>query len=192
MLPDVSRRNLMKALGLVGVATAASAASTEPAQATDRRGPVRNNRFSVDLEIDGTEISGWTKIDLPSARVQKNEYREGDESPQDRQLGGTSKYGPLVLERGVEPEGERPITGDSMAGTMLYDWFEKIRLGIVDANRKDIKVTIMNQQGEATVGYLFHHAWPAQYTPPTLDAMGNDVATESLTLVYHWYERADP
>lgn len=192
MIPDISRRNLMKAVGLVGLASAANVAATEPAQAVDRRGPVRNNRFSVNLELDGTEINGWSKVKLPETRVLNNEYRTGDEPSQNRQLWGASEYDPLVLERGVEPEGEMPITGNSMAGTKLYDWIEKIRLGLVDANRKDITVTILNEQGEAVVGYLFHHAFPVKYTPPTLDAMDNDIARESLTLVYHWYERADP
>lgn len=182
----------MKAVGFVGIASAANVATTEPAQAVDRRGPVRNNRFSVDLELDGTAITGWKRVELPETRVVNNEYRNGDEPSQNRQLWGKSEYDPLVLERGVEPEGEMPITGDSLAGTKLYDWLEKIRLGMVDANRKDVKVTIMNEQGEAVVGYLFHHAFPVKYTPPTLDAMGNDIATEKLTLVYHWYERADP
>ncbi len=159
----------------------------------DRRGPVRSNRFSVDLELDGTQISGWQRVDLPAGEVREVNYRQGDEPSQERSLTGAStEYGDLILERGVEPEGEMPITGDSLAGTALYNWWEKIRLGMVDANRKDIKVTIMNEQGEAIVGYLFHHAWPKRYEPPTLDAGASNVATETLVLTYHWMERADP
>ncbi len=159
----------------------------------DRRGPVRKSRFSVDLELDGTQITGWQSVELPSITVSEATYRNGDEPSQARRLWGRTEYGDLTVERGVEPEGEMPITGDSLAGSKLYDWHEKIRLGMVDANRKDVKVTVMNEQGEAVVGYLFHHAWPKEYQPPSLDATASgDVATESLTLSFHWFERADP
>lgn len=187
----------MKTLGFTGAAaallTGKDLEAIETAQAVDRRGPLRASRFSVDLEIDGTTISGWNEIELPTARITGAEYRNGDEPSQDRQLWGRTEYDPLVMRRGIEPEGEQPITGDELAGTVLFDWFEMAQLGILDSARQDVKVSILNAQGEAAAGYLFHHAWPVAYHPPTLDAEAEgEIAMEALTLAYHWYERADP
>jgi len=187
----------MKAAGVAGVAgvlfsdTGPEAVGT--AEAVDRRGPVRRSRFSVDLELDGTEITGWTKVEMPDIQLKPANYREGDGVSQERKLWGRPEYGPLYMERGVEPEEEEPITAEDMAGTSLYDWHEAVRLSMVDSARRDIRVTLINEQGESIVGWIFHHAWPIQYHPPTLDASARgEVTKEGLTLAYHWYERADP
>jgi len=143
----------------------------------DRRGPLRNSRFLV--EIDGIAISGFERVDLPSNETRQGEYREGNEPPRNRKLWGTTEYADLVLERGVDAD-----------GTTLFDWRKEVTDGKVDEARSAVAVQLLDEEGQSQARWQFSQAWPKRYEPPTLDANGGGTtATETLVVAYSEMER---
>ena len=96
----------------------------------DRHGPYRRIRFL--LEIDGVEKAGFSRCSLPTARTDVIEYREGNEPPTPRKLGGLGRHDPLVLESGV--------TDDSL---VLYEWRKLVEQGKLDEARRPIAVVLL-------------------------------------------------
>lgn len=188
MLPDIGRRDVMKAIGVAGIASAAStttAARTNGdeyrAGLVDRRGPVRKSRFAVELELDGTEIPGWQTVELPTITVNEAMYREGNERQSDnRKLWGRTVYGDLTMTRGVQPD-----------DTRLWNWRKQVMDGKLDEARRDIAINVFGTSGEeVSARFEVEKAWPKEYEPPSLDATaGGPVAEESITLAFDRFVR---
>jgi phage tail-like protein len=149
----------------------------------DRAGinaPARSNRFEVELELGGSPIPNWHRVDLPSSTSTKAQYREGTDPEYDFPLWGQTEHSDLVMERGAK-SGE----------TLLWDWRKKVTDGKLDEARKNIAVKIMDEGGSQTLlRYEFQDAWPVEYQAPTLDAQaGSGLATETLVVTYDTYDR---
>ena len=134
----------------------------------DRRDPLRNFRFRV--EIDGIVQAGFSEATVPDTTTDVIEYREGTEITTPRKLPGLTKYGNLSLKWG---------TTDSMD---LYNW----RKQIIDGNvqRKNLAVIVIDEGGNDKARYEFVNAWPSKYDPADLNATGNAVAIETLEIVH--------
>ena len=145
----------------------------------DRHGPVRTGRFRV--EIDEVEVPGWRSVTIPSSSTEQGEYREGNEPDYEKKLWGQTTFDDLEMERGVQP-------GD----TAIFDWRQDVIEGRVDNGRKEIAVTLMDEEGQAQIRWEFTNAWIKDYDPPDLDASADgDVATESITVAFDKMVRAE-
>lgn len=142
----------------------------------DRHGPYRNNRFIV--EINDIAIMGFSRVRLPEATAGKTKYREGNDPPTSQKLKDINYYNPLILEKG--------ITDDSIA---LYEWFKQVEQGKLGEARRTIAVVILDEEGQPGPRWEFRQAWPARYTPPTLDATDGYVAVETIEIVHEGMER---
>jgi phage tail-like protein len=142
----------------------------------DRHGPYRNHRFL--LEIDGIVRAGFNQCSLPESTTESIEYREGNEGPTPRKLGGLNSYGNLTLQWGT--------TGDSIE---LSEWRQLVEQGQVDSARRSIAVLVLDEEGDPGPRWEFRNAWPQQYDAPDLDAAGNEVAIESMEIVHEGMER---
>lgn len=142
----------------------------------DRHGPYRNVRFI--LEIERIAIAGFSRCRLPTAKSDVIEYREGNERPTPRKLGGLNEYGPLVLEKG--------ITGDSIA---LFEWWQLVKQGKLDEARRNAAVVLLDTEGAAGPRWEFRNTWLARYDAPKLNALDEDVAVERLEIVHEGFER---
>jgi phage tail-like protein len=136
----------------------------------DRHGPMRTGRFRV--EIDNVEVAGWQTVTIPGISVETDTYREVDSSDYEQKTWGQSSFDDLEMER-------------QMTDTTVYDWRSKIIQGRVEEGRKNVKVTLQNQEGVDKIRWEFTNAWIKEYQPPELDAgTEGDVAKESVTLVF--------
>ena len=145
----------------------------------DRHGPMKTGLFEV--AIDEVEVPGWQTVTIPSISIEEGEYREGNDAKQEKKLWGQVTFDDLEMERGVKP-------GD----TKLHDWFEEVRQGNVDEGRKEISVTMQDEEGEAAIQYQFVEAWITEYDPPDLDASADgDVAIESITVSFDRMKREE-
>jgi phage tail-like protein len=148
---------------------------------TDRHGPLRPNRFKV--ELDGITIGGFKRVEIPSQRTQQIEYREGNEAAHQKRLWGKTSYDDLILERGAKKK-----NGD------LYKWRENVQQGKMDEARKNIAVILQDETGESHLRWNFTDAWPQEYQPPTLDSGaggGENIATETYVVTFDEMERKD-
>ena len=138
-----------------------------------RDDPYANFNFLV--EAEGEAIGAFSEVELPSAEIEVIEYREGaDKASSARKLPGRAKYPNLVLKRGV--------TGS----TELWQWFDALRSGNLE--RRTVRITLLDEARTPVVAWVFRRAWPARYDAPDLNALGNEVAIETLELAHEGFE----
>jgi phage tail-like protein len=137
-----------------------------------RRDPYKNFNFLV--EIDNVTVAGFSEVTGLSSEVDIIEYREGGDSIV-RKVPGLRKYGNITLQRGITQD------------TQLWDWHKNILDGVVD--RRNGVITLLDDARNPQVRWVFIDAFPQKYEGPTLNAKGNDVAIETLTLCCESIER---
>jgi phage tail-like protein len=77
----------------------------------------------------------------------------------------------VVLTRRIEP-------GDNE----FFEWMNTVRFQ--QADRRDVSISSLNADHEPVVTWRLRNAFPSPLAYGPLDALGDAVATESLTLVH--------
>ena len=75
----------------------------------------------------------------------------------------------------------RPIDKDSQA---VATWVSSLLRGV---QRDNATITVLDPNGEEICSWTLAHACPVKWTGPTLDAGGNQVATEVLELAHNGF-----
>ena len=141
--------------------------------AVQRDNPYANFNFLVDIGI-GEEIQ-FSEVEIPAAEVDVIEYREGaDRISSSRRLPGRARYGNVVLRRGISGRLE------------LWEWFKAIRDGQI--LRRDVTVTLLDEQRQQVHRWLLRDAWPTKYDASDLNAKGNEAVIETLELAVEGIE----
>ncbi|MCR9274335.1 MULTISPECIES: phage tail protein [Mameliella] len=127
------------------------------------------------LYLDGEAVARFQDIEGMGARIDAIPYREGGAGSV-RHLPGKAKVSPVTLRHGV--------TVDSR----LWDWCTATVTGNI--SRRTVLVTLSAQDGgsEAT-RWTFFEAWPSSFRADPLDKQRDEIAFDSLTLVYDRLER---
>jgi phage tail-like protein len=129
-----------------------------------------NSRFIV--EIDGITQSRFTEIIIPDATIDVVEYREGGDNIVIHKIPGMIRYSNLILKW-------------ELTGSMeLYNWYKDIVDGKFNISRKNISVILLDDHGKEAARWRFRQAWPIKYTPPLLNAKGNEIAIEVLEITH--------
>lgn len=159
-------------------------ASASPASAD----PLLNFKFLI--RWDGKLVAGVSKVGALTRTTATEEITEGGVPQVTRVVPGRTKYGDIRLERGL-------IIDTSFELWANRVWFyaasgssgEQVSL---KGFRKDITIQICNQAGQVVKQYFVYKCWPKEYTGlPDLDAGGNTVALESMTLANEGWQRDD-
>jgi phage tail-like protein len=131
--------------------------------------------FNFLVEIDGVTAAGFSEAELPEGRIEAVAYREGsDKTSAARLLPGRVSYSPLVLRRG--------FAGDAA----LFQWWRAVAQGTLD--RRNVSVILLDEQRQEVARWNLRRAWPAKWEGPALNALGNDVAIETLELAHEGIE----
>jgi phage tail-like protein len=141
----------------------------------DRTDPYRGSRYR--LEIDGIDQAGFSEASIPDTTQDPIEYREGNETPTVRKIPGLIKYGNLTLKWGVT---------DTMD---LYTWRNSVELGTMADARKNVAVVVLDEEGNDVSRWEFAEAWPTKYDAPDLNAIGSDIAIETLEIAHEGMTR---
>jgi phage tail-like protein len=136
--------------------------------------PLLNFRFAV--EIGGIQQAAFMECSGLGSHIEVVEYREGSEPVTVRKLPGRVTYPDIVLRWGVT------------TSRQLYDWHLAIIKGHLQ--RQDGSVILLATDGTPTLRWNFFEAWPSKWDGPTLNAMSNGVAIESLTITCERQEQA--
>jgi phage tail-like protein len=137
--------------------------------------PFENFRFRV--EIEGIQQAGFTECTGLGSHIEVVEYREGVDVPSAvRKIPGRVTYPDIVLKWGVTASRE------------LYDWHLAVING--QLQRKNGSVVLLDSDRQEVLRWNFFSAWPSKWDGPTLNAMSNDVAIESLTITCERQEQA--
>ena len=136
--------------------------------------PFKNFRFLV--EIDGIAQAGFSECSGFGSNIEVIEYREGGDPTTVRKLPGKTSYTDIVLKWGMTSSRE------------IYDWHLQAING--QLSRRNGSVIILDDLGQEAGRYNFFSAWPSKYDPVDLNAKGNDVALDTLTISCERLERA--
>ena len=140
-----------------------------------RHDPLRGLRFRV--EIDGIASASFSEIEIGATTIDPIDYREGTDPAHVRKLPGLTKFGNVVLRRGVTTSLE------------LVQWHRQVVDGQIDAARRNVAVIVEDETGADRLRFVISDAWPTKIGPVRLDASCAEVLIEALELVNEGIER---
>jgi phage tail-like protein len=125
--------------------------------------------FELKLTPKQRPIAYFTEVSGLSAEIETMSYNEGGRNDSVHKLPTRMKHPNLVLKRGV---------------TDVKDLQEWLQASFMDPERKEITLTMYNEQLEEVRRWSFKNAYPVKWTGPQFNSAQNTVATESLEIVH--------
>lgn len=141
-------------------------------QTGDRKDPYAGFNFLI--EIEEVTVAGFSECTGLSNETDVIEYRTGAEDITVRKLPGLKKFGNLTLKRGFTEVKE------------LWEWRKKVLDG--QTQRKSGSIVLLNEARQEALRWNFEQAWPRKLEGPALNAKTNEVAIETLEIVYEFLE----
>jgi phage tail-like protein len=131
--------------------------------------------FTVIFEgISGTADCRFSEVSGLKVDLQTTPYQEGGENRFERQLPTSARYANLVLKRGV------------ISDSKVSDWFQKaIEQFIITP--KNMLVMLMDKDRNPVASWSITDAYPIAWEINTFNSTGNDLAIETLTLKYSYF-----
>ena len=145
-----------------------------------RQDPLRN--FLFRLEIDGIQTAGFSEVSILETTTEAIDYREGTDPPHVRKLAGVTKYGNIVLKRGV-------VAGGNALD--LYRWHASVVAAGAQGSRRNVAIILSSENGNDQARFVVTDAWPVKYASGPFNARGNEVLIELLELVNEGIQRVD-
>jgi phage tail-like protein len=130
---------------------------------------VTANRFYV--EIGGTIAASFSECSGLGVKVKKETMFEGGVNDQQRVLLGQAEFSDVTLKRGITDE------------LPFLEWLNKT-INNGKKTRRNVNILLFNQAGETMQCWILLAAIPIGWKAPSLQASGNSVAIEELTLAY--------
>jgi phage tail-like protein len=123
------------------------------------------------VTIDGFIPLGiWTKIEGLGFEYQVTEYREGGVNGYTHKILGPCKYTNIRL--------SRPVDSTS---SLLMLWLQSNLIAVLP---QTMAITAMTAGGEDITTWNLAGVVPVKWSGPSLDVMSNNVATETLEVMY--------
>ena len=131
--------------------------------------PVSNNMFQVTVGVQSFGI--FTKVSGLGYSVEPYEIVEGgrNSSAHIRPFSSPGKWSEVELEWGA------------VKRQLMESWVQLVAPGY--AFRRNVFITQCDRSGSMKRMYILYGAWPKEWKVGELNSTGNDIATESLTLV---------
>ncbi|MGC9347456.1 MAG: phage tail protein [Anaerolineae bacterium] len=133
--------------------------------------------YNFKLLIEGVTEAHFTTCTGLGVKVEAIKYREAGNNQVVRRIPGRVEYADVTLSYGLTSSRD------------LWDWFLTAVNGSVQ--RKNISILMLDSDGVTEMmRWNLVDAWPAEWRGAPLDAMSQEIAIESLTLVFESMERA--
>lgn len=128
-------------------------------------------KFHFQVEWGGSKI-GFTEVSGLDVEREVIEYRDGSSKEYSKlKMAGLTKFSNITLKRGSFDKDND-----------FYDWWSSIKLETVE--RRDITISLLNEDHEPVVTWKVKNAWPSKVTPTDLKSDDNSVAIETMELVH--------
>ncbi|MEB3358284.1 MAG: phage tail protein [Synechococcales bacterium] len=141
---------------------------TQNGLAADELNYVLANRFYVEVESHIT--ASFSECSGLGLNIKKESYFEGGVNDQQRIVLGQTEFTDVTLKRGITND----FTFWEWVSQMLHQSHQ----------RRNINILLFNQAGETMQCWTLIGALPVSWKAPALQADGNAVAIEELTLAY--------
>jgi phage tail-like protein len=151
---------------------------------THRLDPYKSFKFRI--KWDGRYVAGISRVSALVRVTEVVEHRSGGEPNSVRKSPGITRFEPITLERGVTHDLE------------FENWANRVwQFGSGQGNeialkdfRKNITLEVFNEAGQLAMAYNIYRCWPSEFLVlPELDANGNGVALQQITLENEGWER---
>ncbi len=131
---------------------------------------VTTNRFY--LEIENAIAASFSECGGLSVQVKKNVLHEGGVNDQQRIYLGHAEFADVTLKRGITNH------------PGFWNWMNEVFDENKKISRRNVNILVFNQAGETMMCWTLIGAIPIGWKTPALQADGNAVAIEELTLTY--------
>ena len=125
--------------------------------------------FELKLTPKSTPIGYFTEVSGLTSELEVMSYNEGGKNDGVHKLPTRMKHPNLVLKRGVTTVKD------------LQQWAQESFMG---PDRKEITLTMYNEQLEKIRIWSFKNAYPVKWTGPTFNAGQNAMATEVIEIAH--------
>lgn len=137
--------------------------------------PYRAYQFKV--MIQGVAAGHFTECSGLGATVEPIAFREAGNSQVEHRVPGQTRYHPVMLKYGLTSSHE------------LFDWFMTAVNG--NPTRKNVSIVLLDSAGAAEVmRWNLISAWISSWRGAVLDALTQEIAIESVTIVFESLQRA--
>jgi phage tail-like protein len=126
-------------------------------------------RFAV--ELDAMLVAGFSEVQGLEAHTEVEEIREGGLNSHVHRLPKGTRYGSIVLRRGMSSSPE------------LWNWYEQTIGGTI--KRKNGSIILLKPNGAELCRWNFFDAYPIRWSGPALNAASSDVAIETIELAHN-------
>lgn len=129
---------------------------------------VTTNRFFI--EMGGSLVAAFSECSGVSVEIEKEVYQEGGVNDRQRISVGHTRFSDITLKRG--------LTDDKAFSSWLSELFEQ------KTKRRNVTIVTFNQAGKVMRSWSLIGAIPVGLNLPCLEADGDMVAVEELTLAF--------
>ena len=134
--------------------------------------PALSPRFTVSIDGFGS-LGSWTKCEGLSVEYEVFEYQEGGWNDHVHRLPGRRKYPNVKL--------TRPLDRDSQT---VVKWVSGM---VTKVERHGAEIAVLDADAKVVCRWNLTGVCPVRWTGPTLDASGNQVASETLELAHNGF-----
>jgi phage tail-like protein len=133
--------------------------------------------YNFKLVIQGVTEGHFTECTGLGVKTKVIRYREAGNNQVVHAIPGQIEYGDVQLRYGL------------MTSKELWDWMMTGVQGNVQ--RKNVSILMLDSAGiNEVMRWNLNNAWPNEWRGANLDALSQEVAIETLTLVFETLERA--
>ena len=136
-------------------------------------------KFHFQVDWSGTKL-GFTEVSGLDAETEVIEYRDGaSKEYHSTKQPGRQKWSNITMKRGsFESDNE------------YFDWWKNTKLFEERAGelRRDVTVSLLNEEHEPIVVWKVKKAWPTKVQPTDLKSDASEVAIESIELAHEGVE----
>lgn len=127
--------------------------------------------FRYAVSIDGSTALGFSEVSGLTLEYEIIKYRDGlSVQLGEIKMPGRPKVTEVTLKRGL-----------FASNNTFYDWVMKNHN---ELERKNVTISLRDEKNEDKMIWTLLNAWPSKIEGPSFKGDGNDVAIESITLVY--------
>lgn len=131
--------------------------------------------FNFIVEINSTQIGGFSEASGLQAETEYESIREGGINDYEHKVARITKYPNLTLKRGLIDAEE------------LWQWHENVINGAVE--RKTIAIVLRDSLREEKWRWVFNDAYPVKWSGSDLNATSNTVALETVEFAHNGMRR---
>lgn len=145
-------------------------AKPAPKESSKRTDPYAGFRFRI--EIDSLISGGFSEVSGLEMSTEVESVKEGGVNHFEHKLVKFSKFTDITLKRGLSEK------------EALWKWCLDVAQGKI--KRKNLSVILLDETFKKELKrWDYFEAYPIKWTGPSLNAMGNATAIESVVLTHH-------